>query len=115
MPIDEVLGELKDIAKSSPRIDGTLEVHKIARSFSADGVCKLEFFKTALMNNHFMYNITRRMEIQMFVVTLSFPCAIILFKRVLSAIVFMSKVRIGWSAIYVINGFMKNVFPLGVF
>ena len=51
----------------------------------------------------------------MSVVTLSFPCAIILIKRVLSAIVFMPKVRIGWSAIYVINGFMKNVFSLGVF
>ena len=48
MPIDEVLGELKDIEKSSPRIDGTLEVHKIARSFSTDGVCKLEFFKTTV-------------------------------------------------------------------
>ena len=48
MPIDEVLGELKDIEKSSPRNDDTLEVHKIARSFCTDGVCKLEFFKTAV-------------------------------------------------------------------
>ena len=48
MPIDEVLEEPEDIEKSSPRIDGTLEVHKIARSFSTDGVCKLEFFKTAV-------------------------------------------------------------------
>ena len=46
--IDEVLKEPEDIEKSSPRIDGTLEVHKIARSFSTDGVCKLEFFKTAV-------------------------------------------------------------------
>ena len=46
MPIDEVLEEPEDIEKSSPRIDGTLKAHKIARSFSTDGVCKLEFFKT---------------------------------------------------------------------
>ena len=110
MSIDEVLKEPEVIEKSSPRIDGTLEVHKIVRSFSTDGVCKLEFFKTAVENNHFMYNITRRMGIQMFVLTLSLPCAIILIKSVLSAIVFMPKIRSGWSAIYVINGFIKNVF-----
>ena len=46
--IDEVLEEPEDIEKSSPRTDGTLEVHKIARSFSTDGVCKLEFYKTAV-------------------------------------------------------------------
>ena len=39
MPIDEVLEEPEDIEQSSPRI---------ARSFSIDGVCKLEFFKTAV-------------------------------------------------------------------
>ena len=48
MPTDEVLKEPEDIQKSSPRIYGTLEVHKIARSFSTAGVCKLEFFKTAV-------------------------------------------------------------------
>ena len=115
MSIDEVLNEPEDIEKSSPRIDGTLEVHKIACSFSTDGVCKLGFFKTAVENNHFMYNITRRMGIQMFVLTLSFPCAIILIKSVLSAIVFMPKIRSGWSAIYVINGFIKNVFSFRFF
>ena len=31
MPIDEVLEEPEDIEKSSLRIDGTLEAHKIAR------------------------------------------------------------------------------------
>ena len=87
-----------------------IRVHKIARSFSTDGACKLEFFKTAVENNHFMYNITRRMGIQMFVLTLSFPCAIILIKSVLSAMVFIPKIRSGWSAIYVINGFIKNDF-----
>ena len=45
----------------------------------------------------------------MFVVTLSFSYAMILIKRVLSAMVFMPKIRSGWSAIYVINGFMRNV------
>ena len=48
MPIVEVLEEPEDIEKSSPRIDGTLQVYKIARSFSTDGVCKLEFFKTVV-------------------------------------------------------------------
>ena len=48
MPTDEVLKEPEDIQKSSPRIYGTLEVHKIARSFSTAGVCKLEFFKTTV-------------------------------------------------------------------
>ena len=46
----------------------------------------------------------------MFVVTLSFPSGIILIKRVLSAMAFMPKIRSGWSAVYVSNGFMKNVF-----
>ena len=53
MPIDKVLEEPEDIEKSSPRIDGTLEAHKIARSFSNDGVCKLEFFKTAVNEQPF--------------------------------------------------------------
>ena len=44
----QLTGKPEDIDKSSPRIDGTLEVYKIARSFSTDGVCKLEFFKTAM-------------------------------------------------------------------
>ena len=95
MPIDEVLEEPEDIEKSSPRIDGTLEVHKIARSFSTDGVCKLEFFQGALDEQPFHVQCYRRMAIQMFVVTLSFPCAIILTKRMLSAIVFIPKVRSG--------------------
>ena len=48
MPMDEVLEEPKDIEKSSPRIDGALEVHNSARYFSTDGLCKLEFFKKAV-------------------------------------------------------------------
>ena len=51
----------------------------------------------------------------MFVVTLSFSCAMILIKRVLSAMVFMPKIRSGWSAIYVINGLMRNVFSFRFF
>ena len=47
MPIDEVLEEPEDIDTSSPKINGTLEAHKICRSFSVDGVCKMEFFYTA--------------------------------------------------------------------
>ena len=47
MPIDEVLEEPEDIDTSSPKINGTLEVHKICRSFLVDGVCKMEFFYTA--------------------------------------------------------------------
>ena len=71
--------------------------------------------KQRWMNNHFRYNIARRMGIQMFVVTLRFPCAIILIKRVLSAMVFMPKIRGGYSAVYVINGFMKNAFSFRFF
>ena len=51
----------------------------------------------------------------MFVVTLSFPFAIILIKCVLSAMVFMPKIRNDWSGICMINGFMKNIFSLGFF
>ena len=100
MPSDEVLEMPEDNEKLSPRTDGTLEVHKIACFFSTV-VCKLEFFKTAVDKQpfHFMCNTTRRIRIQMFVVTLNFPCAIILIKHVLSAIVFMPKIRSGWSAI----------------
>ena len=72
--------------------------------------------KQRWMNNHSMYNITKSMGIQMFVLPeLNFPCAIILIKRVLSAIVFIPKIRKSWSAIYVINGFIKNAFPVGFF
>ena len=51
MPI-EVLEESENII-SSPQIPGTLEVHKIARSFTNDGVCKLEFFRTAADSSPF--------------------------------------------------------------
>ena len=54
MPTDEVLEEPEDIQNSSPRIYCTLEVHKIARSFSTAGVCKLEFFKTAVDEQPFL-------------------------------------------------------------
>ena len=53
MPNDEVREEPEDIEKSSQRIDGTLEVHKIACSYSSDDVCKLEFFKTAVAEQSF--------------------------------------------------------------
>ena len=53
MPNDEVQEEPEDIEKSSQRIDGTLEVHKIACSYSSDDVCKLEFFKTAAAEQSF--------------------------------------------------------------
>ena len=56
-------------------------------------------FKQRWMSNHFTYNITRRMGIQIFAATLSLPCAIILIKRVLCAMVFMPKISSGWSAI----------------
>ena len=46
MLIKEVLKEPQNII-SSPQIPGTFEVHKIVRSFTNDGVCKLEFFRTA--------------------------------------------------------------------
>ena len=59
-------------------------------------------FKQRWMSNHFTYNITRRMGIQMFAATLSLPCAIILIKRVLCAMVFMPKISSGWSAIYTV-------------
>ena len=45
MPIEEVFEEPENII-SSPQIPETLEVHKIACSFTNDGVCKLEFFHT---------------------------------------------------------------------
>lgn len=46
MPLEEVLTEPEDIT-TAPKIHGTLEVHKIERSFNADGVCKLSFFYTS--------------------------------------------------------------------
>ena len=46
MLIKEVLKEPQNII-SSPQIPGTFEVHKIVCSFTNDGVCKLEFFRTA--------------------------------------------------------------------
>ena len=46
MPIEEVLEEPEN-TNSSPRIPGTLEVHKLVRTFSTDGICKMEFHYTA--------------------------------------------------------------------
>ena len=46
MPIEEVLEEPEN-TNSSPRIPGTLEVHKLVRTFSTDGICKMEFYYTA--------------------------------------------------------------------
>ena len=47
MPVEEVLEKPENI-KSSLRIPGTMEVHKIARTFSRDGICKMEFCYTAV-------------------------------------------------------------------
>ena len=52
MPIEEVLKGPENII-SLPQIPGTLEVHKIARSFTNDGVCKLKFFCTAADSTSF--------------------------------------------------------------
>ena len=104
MLIDEVLEEPEDIEKSYLRIDGTSEVDKSWNSL-----------KQGWINNHFIYSITKRIGIKMFVVTLSFPFAITLIKCVMSDMIFMPKIRRGWSAIYMINGFMKNVFCFMVF
>ena len=46
MPLNEVLTE-PDCVENAPKIAGTLEVHKIRRTFNSDGVCKLEFYRTA--------------------------------------------------------------------
>ena len=46
MPVEEVLEEPENI-NISPRIPGTLEVHKIACTFSMDGICKMDFYCTA--------------------------------------------------------------------
>ena len=45
MPLEEVLIEPESVSKA-PKIPGTLEVHMVRRSFSSDGVCKLEFYHT---------------------------------------------------------------------
>ena len=52
MPIEEVLKEPENIISLS-QIPGTLEVHKIARSFTNNDVCKLEFFCTAADSTYF--------------------------------------------------------------
>ena len=52
MPIEEILEEPKNVI-SSPQISGTLKVQKIAHSFTNNGVCKLEFFRTAANSTPF--------------------------------------------------------------
>ena len=47
IPVEGVLEEPENI-NSSPRIPGTLEVHKIARTSSTDGVRKMAFYYTAV-------------------------------------------------------------------
>ena len=47
MPLDDVLNEPDDTG-NAPKIVGTLEIHKIVRSFNEDGICKLQFFQTAV-------------------------------------------------------------------
>ena len=47
IPAEGVLEEPENI-NSSPKIPGTLKVHKIARTSSTDGVCKMEFYYTTV-------------------------------------------------------------------
>ena len=47
MPLEEALTETESISKAA-KVPGTLEVHMIRRTFNSDGVCKLEFYHTAV-------------------------------------------------------------------
>ena len=47
MPVEDVSGRARNV-NSSPIIPGTLEFHKIARLFSTDGICKMEFYYTVV-------------------------------------------------------------------
>ena len=62
IPIDEVLEQPEDIEKSCPRIDGALEVQKIACFFSTNDVCKLEFLKRALDEQPFHVQYCKKHE-----------------------------------------------------
>jgi len=46
LSVNDVLEEPNDI-DSAPKIPSTLEVHRVQREFTVDGVCKLQFFKVA--------------------------------------------------------------------
>ena len=110
MSVDKVLEEPEDIEKSSPRVDGTLEVHKIARCFSTDDVCKLEFFKRAVDEQYYKKDgypdVCGHAEL-----TLCYnpdqTCA--------ECHGIHAKDRSSWSVIFVISGFMKNVFSFRFF
>ena len=78
---------------SSSRNSSTLEVHKIALTFSTDGISKMEFYYTAMI-----------------VVTQNFHYRTTLILHVLSAMELMQQTKNGWNATYAINGSMKSVF-----
>ena len=69
-----------------------------SRSFSIDGVCKLEFFKRAVDGQPFHAQYYKKDRDPDVCGHTELP---LYYKRVLSAIVFIPKIRIGWSAIFV--------------
>ena len=109
MLIEEVLEEPENIDRSAS-IRATLEIHKIARTFATDGICKMEFHQITL-DEKLLSNGTKRMGTKMFVVTekIHYPLTLIL--HVLSAMEFMQQIKNDWSnATIEISGSMNSVF-----
>ena len=52
MPVEEALEEPENV-NNSLRITCSLEVHKITRTFSTDGICNMTFYYTAVNENPF--------------------------------------------------------------
>ena len=107
MPVEEVLEQPENI-NSSPRIPGTLEVHKIARTFSTDGICKMEFYYTAVDEKPFNEQWYRKDEYPDVCSHTELRTNLVL--HVLSAMELMQQIKNGWNATYAINSFMKSVF-----
>ena len=87
MPVEEVLGEPEN-TNGSPRTPGTLEIHKIPRTFSMDSICKIEFCYTAVDEKPF-HEQWYKDGTKRFVVTENFHYRTTLILHVLSAMELM--------------------------
>ena len=108
----EVLIEPENVGNAL-KIPGTLEIHKIGRSFNSDGVCKLNFYHTAVDESPFHVQWYRKNgdpEVHP-ELPLSFDPSMTCVKCRLHT----RKLKSGSNVTSVISGFTKNVFIYEIF
>ena len=109
MLLEDVLVDPESV-NNAPRIPGTLEVHKISRSFNSDGMCKLIVLPLTIhlpMNNGI-----GEMVIQRYVFTQNYLSRLTRAWRMLNVTSPTRKMKMksGWNVTSVTNGSMKIAF-----